>query len=131
MITQSPATAVEPTHITGMQNVVDLLDDQLHNIVLFCSHVSANTIEAYYQQIIDTIVLNLTVIPTNQEFLHLAPQDDTAGVTAGIKYMSSRLAWFFHKSDKDVEKDLFSKMNTFPVADVRNAQWLRHTNMLH
>ena len=117
--------------IVEVQDVIDKLDLQLQDIEKYYTHTSSNSLDQYYRQMIDTIVLDLTVIPVNQEILGLEPTDDAGSVNAGLAEMSGKLAKFFNKAPHSVELDVFNRMNTFPIDDTREARRLRHTNRLN
>jgi hypothetical protein len=114
-----------------VQDVVNKLEQDLLDINQFYIHTSANSLEAYYHQMIDSVVLDLTVIPVNQQILGIVPEDDASSVNAGLICLADKLAQFFNKVPQDVELDIFNRMNTFPVDDIRQSQLLQHTNMLN
>jgi hypothetical protein len=117
--------------IIEVQDVVDKLDHLLLNVDEFYLHTSSNSLDQYYQQMIDNIVLDLTIIPVNQALLGLEPIDDVGSVNAGLLEMSGMLARFFNKTSSAVEQDVYNRMNTFPVDDIREARHLKHNNRLN
>jgi hypothetical protein len=121
----------ENQQITEIRDVVDQLDCRLADFSTYYSFSQINNSDTYYNNLIDEIILNLTIIPTNQEFLGKGVHDSTEGVTNGLNVMCERLSWFFHKSCDEVRDHLFEKMKNFPVDDVRNCRRLHLHNQLH
>ena len=126
--TSNPSIA---PRIVGVQDVVNKLECDLLDINQFYIHTSTNSLEAYYHQMVDSVVLDLTVIPINQRILGIVPEDDASSVNAALICLANTLAQFFNKIPQDVELDIFSRMNTFPVDDIRQSLWLQHTNRLN
>lgn len=126
----TPALATPPS-ILEVQDIVTKLDGVLLDVDQFYTHALTNSLDAYYHQLIDSVVLDLTVIPVNQEIMGLAPIDDEGSVNAGLVQLSEMLAQVFNKTPHDVEHDVFDRMSTFPIDDTRTSCRLQHTNRLN
>jgi hypothetical protein len=127
----APVESTTENTVVEIQDIIDKLNIQLLDVSKYYEHTSTNSLDVYYNQLIESIVFDLTIIPVNRDIQDFDSSDSKISINAGMVKLADKLAWFFFKGHTEVEQDLVKLMNTFPVDDARNARWLRHSNMLN
>jgi hypothetical protein len=87
--------------------------------------------EVTYQEVVTTVINNLTVIPVEREFIDEEPSEDSDAVLHHIDEITRLLSFYFRKPQSTVKDYLMDQMKDFPVDEVREAYALKRTNRLH
>lgn len=98
---------------------------------VMCGHIAAGTTADYLNASLDTIILDMTIIPVARMLNELDQEDDASSVALGFKQIATTFASLFNKDQRSIEQIMIEKMNKFPIDDVREAYMHREKGTLH
>lgn len=119
------------TIMSSVDDIVQKIQQLVINADLYYLHLKNGTIEEYYEEILETIVNDMAIVPLYRMSLGLDPEDDKTEVRHALTTIMIDVANLFEKSIDDVEGDLIHVMNTFPIIDVQAAIRLKLEGKLH
>jgi len=121
-----------PPSPVEMTDLVSKIQEQCGDLSAMYSHIVNKTTEEYLAKMVQTVVLDLTLIPVVRSLKGLSgPSDDAQTVSSGFKSIAKTIANLFNKEQHEIESRIVEEMNTFPVDDVRQAYLLRFQNRLN
>lgn len=85
----------------------------------------------YYVQVLNNIVVDITMMPVHRDEDGLDPINDPESMELMFRQIVHVLAETFDKEYQDINNDLFTLIKSFPITDYRTASALRQQNRLH
>lgn len=120
-----------PDQSMDMIDVIRRVTEVIGDPRTVCGHIAAGTMNDYLDASLDSIVLDMAIIPVARALNDLDADDDAASVTAGFRQIATIFASLFNKDQRSMEQSLISKMNSFPIDDVRESYSRRVQGALH
>lgn len=122
-----------PEHIqpTEMAELIFKIQQKATDVSAMATHITNKTKEKYLDELIQTAVMDLTLIPVVRALRGTVTIDDAHTVTLGFKKIVNILANMFYETPPSVEAKILETMESFPAADVQEAFIRREQNNLH
>lgn len=120
-----------PAVLLDFHEVVDKVNKHYGHPSTMYAHIMNGTVNEYFNDVLDEVVYDLTIMPIARQLNDHAHDDDQESVTAGFRQITETLGFLFNKDDTAIFKEIIRRMNDYPVDDVREVYQLRHKNALH
>ena len=115
----------------SMVEVIDKVVTKIGNPHTMCKHIVAGTTTDYLNASMDEIVMDMTLVPLVRTMDGLDIEDDSTSVALGFKEITALLSNMFNCDHQYVTKTMISKMNEFPIDDIRESYMRRQNGLLH
>lgn len=115
----------------NVQDVINKVQQRTLDGGAYYNHLSNGTINDYYRDVIMETITDITIFAIERELAGFEPAEDAQETLHAFAQIIEMVATLFNKTKPDVEADLISMMHEYPVEEVREAQHLRHNNLLH
>lgn len=117
--------------LNNLVNIIEDLTDQLLAYELIIQHLRSGTIDQYYDDVLDKILLRITQYPRERYVEGLDVQIDSEDMENSFIIIVESLMSAFNKQKQQVMNDVIEAMDKFPADDVRMALLLKSERRLH
>lgn len=117
-----------PTELEDLIVKVQTLTD---DVDAYYDHLKSGTLDKFYQQIVETIVVDMMRLPVERTLSGLGPIEDPDDVSRSVTQIAEIISASFNRSKDQVRADIIQAVTACPADDIRSARMLRHNNMLH
>jgi len=117
--------------ITEVGDIVNKVQEIALDVNKYYLHMTDNTVDAYYQEVLTQVVTDMAVLPLERVLADVGPIEDANEIQDGFVKIIYTLSDLFGKDPKQVSIDLSLVLNKFPLNDVRQSTFLRHKGRLN
>lgn len=115
----------------NIADIVSRIESISMNGSAFYEHVKNGTLEKYYQELLTTMVNDMTLLTIERSYQDFDPVETMTIVNQAYTDMVAMIATLFQKNKQNVTHDLFAIMRLYPVEDIHLSQFYKHQNMLN
>lgn len=114
-----------------LHEITDMLMEQSLNVDVFYVHLHLDTVQQYYESLLNQTAINLMLLPARRFEAKLPMIDDQSLVHEAVVTSTKILSNMFNKPHQLVELEIIQAVGAPLIADIKRAMFLKSEGKLH
>lgn len=125
------AELLETRRITSVDQLLQHLEEATSDVNTLMKHMQSGTVDQLRDQLIDTFIYEVLMIPLMRDAAGLPPVDDIDDVASVVDQIVTAISQYTDCPHADVDRRANRSAKQFPIARIGNTTYLHTSYSLH